>query len=189
TRRGSGPLSATAEALAGSFGRERYRVHAEGSSNPFDYYFSASQFSENGFRAQSKSTMAQVFGKLGYQTQTTDITLSYQYHNDRIGQAGSLPQSVLIVDRHANLTAGDFFAPQLHQLALNASQRLPFGLALTVNGFFRALDAEQFNSSLVSLDTRLFNRTRSAGGIVQLSHRGHFGAVRNHLLICTEYTH
>ena len=189
TRRGNGSLSATAEALAGSFGRERYRVRAEGSSSPFDYYFSASQFSDSGFRAQSKSTMAQAFGKLGYQTQTTDITLSYQYHNDRIGQAGSLPQSVLAVDRHANLTVGDFFAPQLHQLALNASQRLPFGLALTVNGFFRALDAEQFNSSLLSLDTRLFNRTRSEGGIVQLSHRGHLGMVRNHLLIGAEYTH
>jgi len=189
TRRGSGPLSATAEALAGSFGRERYRVHAEGSSSAFDYYFAASQFSEHGFRDQSRSTMAQALGKLGYQTQTTDITLSYQYHNDRIGQAGSLPLSVLAVDRHANLTAGDFFAPQLHQVALNASQRLPLDLTLTVNGFFRALDAEQFNSSLVSLDTRLFNRTRSAGGIIQLSHRGHFGTVRNHLLIGGEYTH
>ena len=189
TRRGSGSLSATAEALAGSFGRERYRVHAEGSSTPFDYYFSASQFSEHGFRVQSNSTMAQAFGKVGYQTQTTNITLSYQYHNDRIGQAGSLPMSVLVMDRHANLTPGDFFAPQLHQLALNVSQRLPFGLAITVNGFFRALDAEQFNSSLLSLDTRLFNRTRSAGGIVQLSHRGHFGAVQNHMLIGAEYTH
>jgi outer membrane receptor protein involved in Fe transport len=189
TRRGQGPLSAEADVSAGSFNREKYRVHFQGAHAPFDYYFSAGQFSESGFRAQSDGKMAQVFAKLGYQAEGTDLALSYQYHNDRIRQAGSLPLSVLVVDRSANLTPGDFFAPQLHQLTLNASQRLATGLSLTVNGFFRALGVEQFNSSLVAEDTRLFNRTRSAGGIVQLSYRARLGPLRNHLLVGGEYTH
>jgi outer membrane receptor protein involved in Fe transport len=189
TRRGRGPLSAEADVSAGSFDREKYRVHLEGTGAPFDYYFSASQFSERGFRAQSDGKMALVFGKLGYQAEETDVALSYQYHNDRIRQAGSLPLSVLTVDRRANLTTGDFFAPQLHQLTLNASRRLASGLSLTVNGFFRALEAEQFNASLLAEDTRLFNRTRSAGGIAQLSYRARLGPFRNHLLLGAEYTH
>ena len=189
TRRGRGPLSAEADVSAGSFDREKYRVHLEGAGAPFDYYFSASQFSERGFRAQSDAKTAQVFGKLGYQAEETDVALSYQYHNDRIREAGSLPLSVLTVDRTANLTTGDFFAPQLHQLTLNASRRLASGLSLTVNGFFRALEAEQFNASLLAEDTRLFNRTRSAGGIAQLSYRVHLGPFRNHFLLGAEYTH
>jgi iron complex outermembrane receptor protein len=138
---------------------------------------------------QSNAKTAQVFGKLGYQSEDTDVALSYQYHNDRIQEAGSLPLSVLTVDRRANLTVGDFFAPQVHQLTLNASQRLASGLSLTVNGFFRALEAEQFNSSLLAEDTRLFNRTRSAGGTAQLSYRARLGPFRNHLLLGAEYTH
>lgn len=189
TRRGHGPLSGEAEVSAGSFAREKYRVHLQGAQEPFDYYFSATEFSERGFRVQSDSKMAQVFAKLEYRAEGTDVALSYQYHNDRIRQAGSLPLTVLLVDRNANLTAGDFFAPQLHQLTLNASQRLAAGFSLTANAFFRALGAEQFNSSLLAEDTRLFNRTRSVGGIVQLSHRARLGPLRNHLLIGGEYTH
>jgi len=189
TRRGHGPLSAEGEVLAGSFGRESYRIQVGGAWESVDYYFAASQFSEYGFRANSDSRTGQVFGKLGYQTESVDLTLSYQYHNDRIHQAGSLPQSILEVDRRANFTSGDFFAPQAHQASLNASWRFASGWSLSGNAFLRALDAEQFNASMLAPNTRLFNRTRSAGGILQLSHRARFGPFRNHLLIGGEYTH
>jgi iron complex outermembrane receptor protein len=189
TRRGRGTLSAEGEASAGSFGRESYRVQFGGAQRSWDYYFAAGQFSESGFRSNSDSRMAQIFAKVGYQTQATDLTLSYQYHDDRIHQAGSLPQSLLEVDRRANFTTGDFFAPQLHQASLNASQRLPFDFSLSANAFIRALDAEQFNSSLLAPNTRLFNKTRSLGGILQLSHRARLGPLRNHLLAGAEYTH
>ncbi|HYR56445.1 MAG TPA: TonB-dependent receptor [Myxococcaceae bacterium] len=187
TRRGRGPLSAEAEASGGSFGREKYRLNLGGAQGPVDYYFSSSQFAENGFRAQSNTRAAQAFGKLGHRSDQSDVTLSYQYHNDQIRQAGSLPQSLLQVDRRANLTGGDFFAPQHHQLTLNASQRITSGVSLTANAFFRALDAEQFNASLLAADTRLFNRTRSGGAILQLSHRVRLGRWRNELVFGAEY--
>jgi len=183
TRRGRGQLSAEGEATAGSFGRESYRVQLGGAQGLMDYYFAAAQFGENGFRANSDSRTGQIFSKLGYQTE------AYQYHNDRIHQPGSLPQSLLRQNRRANFTSGDFFAPQLHLASLNASQRLPSGFSLSATAFIRALDAEQFNSNLLAPNTRLFNRTRSAGGILQLSHRARLGPVRNHFLVGTEYAH
>jgi outer membrane receptor protein involved in Fe transport len=188
TRRGRGPFSAEAEASAGSFGREKYRLNLGGAQGPVDYYFSSSQFSENGFRAQSNTRAAQAFGKLGYRAALSDVSLSYQYHNDQIRQAGSLPLSVLRVDRRANFTGGDFFAPQLHLVALNASHRLTSNVSFTANAFFRALDAEQFNASFLAADTRLFNRTRSGGTILQLSHRSRLGPWVNQLVIGAEYT-
>jgi outer membrane receptor protein involved in Fe transport len=188
TRRGHGPLSAEGEASAGSFGRESYRLQVSGGT-AFDYYFAAQQFSEHGFRDNSDARTAQVFAKVGFSGKDGDAAISYQYHNDRIHQAGSLPQSLLEVNRRANFTFGDFFAPQLHQATLNGSIRLPSGFSLTASAFLRALDAEQFNSSLLAPDTRLFNRTRSAGGIVQLSHRARLGSFRNHAILGAEYTH
>jgi len=187
TRRGRGPLSAEAEATAGSFGREKYRLNLAGAQGAVDYYFSSSQFAESGFRAQSSSRASQAFGKLGYRGARSDVTLSYQYHNDQIHQAGSLPLSLLQVDRSANLTGGDFFAPQLHQVTLNASRRITSAFSLSANAFFRSLDAEQFNASLLAPDTRLFNRTRSAGAILQLSHRLRLGRWRNELVFGGEY--
>jgi outer membrane receptor protein involved in Fe transport len=189
TRRGKGGFSASTQVSAGSFGREKYRLHLDGAQGSLDYLFSVSQFSERGFRAQSDSRASAVFGKLGYRTASSDLALSYQYQVDKIGQAGSLPLSVLRDDRTANLTVGDFFAPQLHQAALNASRRLPLNLTLTANAFVRVLNAEQFNSSLLAHDTRLFNHTRSFGGILQLSQRQKFWQFRNHFLLGIEYSH
>jgi iron complex outermembrane receptor protein len=118
----------------------------------------------------------------------TDLTLSYQAQVDRLQQAGSLPLSMLQQDRRGNFTAGDFFLPALHSVTLNATQRLAPGLTLSGNGFFRALDGEQFNSSFLSPDTRAFNRTRSAGGATQLEHQASLGGLQNRFTLGAEAT-
>lgn len=189
TQRGRGEPTLGGQAWVGSFAREKYRVHASGARGPFDFHFAVSQLSERGFRSQSDSRVSQVFGKLGYLSASTDLALSYQFQHDQLKQPGSLPASILAVDRSTNFTAGDFFGPQLHQAALNASQRLGAGFSLTANGFIRVLDAEQFNSNLQAQNTRLFNRTRSGGGILQLTHSARLWSLRNHLVVGAEYAH
>src|SRR2546430_12411070 len=55
------------------------------------------------------SRVSRVFGKLGLATGGTDATLSYQYSQDRIKQAGSLPERDAREHPRRNFTAGDFF--------------------------------------------------------------------------------
>ncbi len=116
-----------------------------------------------------------------------DATVSYQYSNDRIKQAGSLPQSELRLDRRANFTAGDFFAPELNMAIINA--RYPLGESLTLegNGFVRALSAEQFNVNLIAVNTRLLNSTLSAGGSLQASARSVVAGRDNVAILGVEY--
>jgi len=189
TQRGRGEPTLGGQASVGSFAREKYRLHAAGARGPWDFHFAATQFSERGFRTESDSRLSQVFAKLGYLAASTDLALSYQFQHDQLKQPSALPASILAVDRTTNFTAGDFFAPQLHQAALNVSQRLGAGFSLTANGFVRVLDAEQFNSNLLAQNTRLFNRTRSGGGILQLTHNGRFWVLKNHLVLGAEYAH
>jgi outer membrane receptor protein involved in Fe transport len=187
TRRGGAQREFVPEISGGSFGRQKYRVHLSGTEGPIDYYFAGSQFMEDGFRNETDSRLSHVFGKLGYREGGTDITLSYQYRNNNIRQAGSLPLSILKVDREQNFTAGDFFKPNLHQVTLNAHQALGSGFSLALNGFVRKLDAEQFNVSLISENTRLFNDTLSGGGTLQLTHEGRFWGRKNLLTLGAEY--
>jgi iron complex outermembrane receptor protein len=188
TRRGGPEREIVPEISGGSFGRQKYRVHLSGTEGPIDYYFAGSQFMEDGFRDETDSRLSQFFGKLGFRQGGTDITLSYQYQNNKIKQAGSLPLSRLQINREENFTAGDFFQPDLHQATLNAHQALGSGFSLALNGFVRSLDAEQFNvSSREGENSRLFNNTLSGGGTIQLTHEGRFWGRKNLLTFGAEY--
>src|SRR5438105_4323941 len=123
---------------------------------------------EDGWRAAAPSRTATLCGKLGVNTGTWDATLSYAGADNRIFQAGSLPDSVYAAAPRVNFTPGDYFAPQAHLVTLNA-HRVLGGMQLAVNGFGRALTTDQFNRNASPPDTRERNRERIGGGAVQLS--------------------
>jgi iron complex outermembrane recepter protein len=181
TRRGGAKADAETEIEGGSSLYQEVRARAAGPLGPLDGYLSLGQGYERGWRTDGAARSLRAFGKLGARREDLDAALSYQFQSDRLGQAGSLPLSLLRADRTQNYTPGDFFRPELHLVTLNARGRLAPGLSLAVNAFFRALDSQQFNASFVSADTRLFDRTRTVGGTVQLDQRLRLGPLRNRL--------
>ena len=187
TRRGGPEREIVPEISGGSFGRRKAGGHISGTAGLVDYYFAGSQFDEEGWRDQTDSRLSQAFGKLGFRQGGTDITLSYQFQNNRILQAGTLPESVLKVDRAQNFTGGDFFNPNLHMGTLNVHQRLGGGFSMALNGFVRSFETEQFNVSLLSENSRLFNDTLSGGGTLQFAHEGRFWGRKNTLTLGAEY--
>ena len=189
TRRGKEVREIVPEIAAGSFGHRDYRLRLGGSARPLDYALSLTESLEDGFRDATTARVSRVFTKLGVATGGTDATLSYQYSQDRIKQAGSLPEREARHHPRRNFTAGDFFEPELHQAILNGEQQIGERLTLAGNAFVRALDAEQFNVNLLAPNSRLFNRTRSTGGAVQASHDGVLAGRKNVLVVGAEYTY
>ena len=188
TRRGGDQLEAEAELQGASWGHRQARGRVAGPLGPLDGYLALGAFDERGWRVAGGGNGVLAFGKLGFKGERTDLTVSYQAQVDRLQQAGSMPPSMLRQDRTGNYTAGDFFAPTLHLVTLNLRQQLGGGLSLATNAFLRALDGEQFNSSLLGPDTRLFNRTRSLGGAVQVEHQASLGALQSRLTLGGEAT-
>ena len=189
TRRGGPKPDAEVEVEAGSWDHKGVRGWAGGSLGAFDGYLSLGEFTETGWRPQSGSRSFRALGKVGFREGGTDVALSYQFQIDRLQEAGSLPQSFLLENPRQNYTGGDFFQPTLHLVTLNARQRLAEGLSLAVNGFLRVLDAEQFNASWISPNTRLFDHAVTGGGAAQLEHRASLGPLRNRLLVGAEASH
>ena len=187
TRRGEEIREIAPEIAGGSFGRRQYRVRLGGEARPLDYYLSLNEILEDGFRDDTDSRLSRVFGKLGLRAGGTDATLSYQYSDNRIKQAGSLPESELKRDRAANFTIGDFFAPTLHQAILNLRQSVGEPLTVQVNAFARSLGSEQFNVNLITANSRLRNTTVSAGGALQLTREDTVFDRRNVLVVGAEY--
>jgi outer membrane receptor protein involved in Fe transport len=89
--------------------------------------------------------------------------------NDLLKQAGSLPLSVLRRRRETNFTPGDFSDGDLEMVALNLRQRLPAGLSVALNGFYRHSATETFTVGQTSTSRTNTDRD-SGGGTVQLSH-------------------
>jgi iron complex outermembrane recepter protein len=189
TERGQEGGSAFAEVGTGSAGFERYRARLSGRKGPFDFYLSGGETREDGWRDASDARLSKAFGKVGFRDGGTDLTLSYQFVDNRIAEAGPLPASELRRDRSANYTPGDFFAPHLHQVALNAKSALGDRLTLSANGFGRLLRVEQFNVNLTAENSRLFSHTVSAGGTVQLDYTAPLFGRWNLLTAGFEYAH
>ena len=181
TRRGGREPEASVQIEGGSWEYQEARGVISGPLGPLSGYLSLSEFSDQGWRVRGAGNGVRVFSKVGAGQEAASATLSYQFQVDRLQQPGSLPQTTLGTDRRENYTPGDFFDPALHFVTLNGRARLASGLSVGVNGFFRSVHAEQFNASWISADTRLFNRTASAGGTLQLDHRMRAGALQNRL--------
>src|SRR5580700_7291521 len=87
------------EAYGGSFGRRSVQAETGGSFGPFDYFFTGNYFYENGWRNLSSTRIWQGFGKIGWQTESTDIDLSYTYADTLLYGDGATPLSMLYYQR------------------------------------------------------------------------------------------
>ncbi len=168
TRRGASPAAREIEASAGSWGRYELKARVGARHGVWDYYVGARYEREGGWREDTGSRIGTLFAKLGVLNGTWDATLSYSGADNRIFQAGSLPESVAAANPRRNFTGGDYFAPRAHLLIINA-QRLVGRTQLAINAFGRSLSSEQFNANFVGEDSRQRNTTRIGGGAVQLS--------------------
>ncbi len=187
TRRGAETREIVPEAEWGSFGRQKYRLRIGGTGGPIDYYVAGTFFSEDGWRDASAGRLGRLFARIGLRQGGTDLSLSYQRAQNRIEQAGSLPESELDQHRTRNFTRGDFFAPLMNAVTLNLKQELDERWALAATLFARTLDSEQFNVNLAGTNTRSFTSTATAGGTVEASHQATPFGRSNRFVLGAEY--
>src|SRR5256885_1961725 len=108
TRRGASPPSRELEASAGSFGRYELKAHAGSRHGRWGYLLGARYEREDGWRDDTQSRIATLFAKAGLLNHTWDATLSYSGADNKIFQAGSLPETELAQNPRANFTPRDF---------------------------------------------------------------------------------
>ncbi|MEZ0232382.1 MAG: TonB-dependent receptor [Methylophilaceae bacterium] len=97
TKSGRTNQGGAVEAYTGSWGRKAGSAEYGGVSKDgsVDYFFSASSFTEDGWRDHSPTDVRQLFGKVGWQNETSKIDLSYTgADNDMIGN-GFIPSEMM----------------------------------------------------------------------------------------------
>src|SRR3569833_318897 len=134
------------EAYGGSFGRRSVQLQTGGSRGPIDYFVAGTYFKETGWRDISTSQVYQLFGKVGYETEKTDLDLSYTYADTDLFGNGAIPQSMYTYHKEQSYTP-DITQNLLHFVNLTGTQSLNEHLLLSGNAYYRRLVTGSNNGS------------------------------------------
>jgi len=137
TKRGFDFPGAKLEAWGGSFGRWAVTGEYGGSRGPFDWYLTFNALDDQGWRDHSPSELRQVFAKVGYKTEQTDVELSYGFADNDLTGNGLAPESLAARDRRAVYTFPDETKNLMHLGNARGSHWLTDDLLVSGNAFYR----------------------------------------------------
>lgn len=137
----------SAEGYGGGFGRRAVELQAGGYRDRLDYFTAASLFREDGWRDNSPSDVRQLFGKLGWESEHTDVDISYTLAQTKLSGAGFSPQAMLAKRREAVFTPDDT-RNRLGFVNAAASHFLTPTLLLAGNAYHRSTRAHTFNGDI-----------------------------------------
>lgn len=151
TKSGRTHQGGSVEALGGSWGRKAVSGEYGGVSKDgsVDYFISGTSFRENGWRNASETDVRQVFGKIGWQNETSKMDLSYTgADNDMIGNGmiqGELMQSL---GRKAINTSPDQTKNTMSFLNFNGSHWINDDIMFSANAYYRQSNRKTLNGDI-----------------------------------------
>lgn len=188
TERGAQESRASAEIEGGPYGYRGARTTLSGARGGLDGYVMARMSNESGWRRSTGASTRMIFANAGRLRDSNDLALTVLYANDRLLEAGSLPESYLATDRRLNYTPGDFFHPEVWHLALRGNRALAGG-QLSGNVFWRRNSYEQYNGNIPAPNSDGFVRNLSTGSVVEWTRAGHVGGIATTITTGAEYGH
>lgn len=136
------------EYYQGSWGRKAGSAEFGGVTDDgaIDYFISANVFSEDGWRDFSPSDVGQLFGKVGWQNETTTLNLSYTGADNKLIGNGLAPDDFLRQQgRESILTRPDLTENKLSFFNLNGSHFFNDDVQLSGNAYYRLAKTNTLN--------------------------------------------
>ncbi len=136
----------------GSWARRAFEFEAGGESkeNNLDYYVAGNIFKENGWREHSSSDVKQIFGKVGWQNDTSDLDLSVALADTFLEGTQAVPLSALNEPKAA-YTYPDSIGNKMVMINLKGSHFLTDDKLIAGNMYYRNNRTSGFNSNANSL--------------------------------------
>jgi outer membrane receptor protein involved in Fe transport len=147
TKNGHDDPGTEVEAYYGMYGRRSVEIETGGTSGPFDYFIAGDYFDETGWRNVDSSKLLRSFAKIGWQTDTSRVDLSYTYADNFMYGDGPTPQSLLDYDRKQTYTP-DYTQNIMNFVNLTGRQTLGEHLLLSGNMFYRYLNTFVQNGNI-----------------------------------------
>ncbi len=137
------------ELSAGENDRRQGIIQHGGSSGNVDWYIGATKFEEDGWRVNSPSDVKQFFGKLGWQSETTDLDFSYtRVDTDLIGNGFVAESRLKSQGWDAIHSYPDQTENKLDAFTLNGSHWLNDNSLVSANAFYRNYERKTLNGDV-----------------------------------------
>ena len=179
-----------ATAYGGSWARRAFEFEAGGvdKEKNLDYFVAGNIFKENGWREHSSSDVKQIFGKVGWQDDTSDLDLSVALADTMMEGTQAVPLSALNKPAKA-YTYPDSIGNEMAMVNLKGSHFLTDDKLVAGNVYYRKNKSTGFNSnanSVVAADSSNISTVTDQdgfGGAVQFSLLGDLAAHKNQFTV------
>jgi outer membrane receptor protein involved in Fe transport len=151
TKDGRSSPGTSIETTFGSYARKIVSLEHGGvaNNNAIDYYFTGSFFDENGWRKESDSRVGQLFGKLGWHNDKTDLKFTYSYSDSDLNGNGLVPQYQLANNKYSDVfTYPDNTKNKSSLLNLQFSHFFNDKTSLTGNAYYKRIKSKTYNADL-----------------------------------------
>lgn len=151
TKNGRTHQGGAIEASFGSWDRKTTAAEFGGVSadNSIDYFIAGNYFDEDGWRDNSPTEVKQIFGKVGWQNETSRLELSYTgADNDMIGNGLVQKELMKEFGRETINTKPDQTKNTLSFLNLNGSHWFNDDVQLTANTYYRDSKRKTLNGDI-----------------------------------------
>jgi iron complex outermembrane receptor protein len=174
----------------GSFGRRTLGFEAGGKHGAWDWFVTGNDAKDGGWAAHNASRVRQLFAKLGWQDDRTDLDLTLSAADNRLEGTQTLPLS--FTDLRAAYTYPDVNTNRVGLVALKGSHAISDTLLLSGNAYRRRFSNRNLSSNVnenfgasdpvqAHNDGALIEQTSDGLG-VQLASTGTLGALAHKLV-------
>ncbi|HEY8707129.1 MAG TPA: TonB-dependent receptor [Burkholderiaceae bacterium] len=164
----------------GSFGRRTLGFEAGGKHGPWDWFVTGNDAKDAGWAEHNASHVRQLFAKLGWQDDQTDLDLTVSAADNRLEGTQTLPLS--FTDLRAAYTYPDLNTNRAASVAIKGSHAISDALLLSGNAYARRYRTDNLSSNVnanfgVSDPVQAYNDAalidQTSGGLgVQLAYTG-----------------
>lgn len=147
TKSGAENPGVSLTASGGSWGRRDFQFETGGKKDQLDYFLAGNFFNEDGWRQASRGEVKQLFGKIGWQDDKSNIDLSVSLADNIIHGIQGLPLEELN-NRHQAYSIPDHINNKMEMVTLNASHFITDDKLISGNLYFRHNRADGFNSNV-----------------------------------------
>ena len=192
TKSGSDFPGVKVTAYGGSWARRAFEFEAGGvdKEKNLDYFVAGNIFKENGWRDHSQSDVKQIFGKVGWQNDTSDLDLSVALADTALEGTQAVPLSMYNKPAKA-YTYPDSIGNQLAMIALKGSHFLTDDKLVASNVYYRKNRTHGLNSNAADLgpgdssNISTLTDQDGFGGALQLSLLGDLAGHKNQFTVGT----
>ena len=147
TKSGSQYPGGSVEVSGGSFGRRTAEFEYGKKFDNIDLFLTGNYFTDDGWAEHNASTIKQLFGKVGWQNDTTDIDVSLSLADNKLEGTQTLPLSFFDNTRQA-YTFPDLNTNKMTFLNVKGSHFLTDKVLLGGNLYYRKYENENLSSNV-----------------------------------------